>query len=1072
MKNSAVIFLLLTFSLAAFAQKPKTAKTTKSTAQTNLVKTEKTGDEKAEFERAATTANAAERIAALQKFVTNFPQSERRTEARELVVVARAQAADEKLRVGENETGVELFKLAVKDAPVPFSDKLFSEIILQIPTNLFWRGQQKAALEAAQRIEDKTDGNAKQTLGLATFYLGVENAAEAERLARKAIAADANLPAAYQTLGLAHRMNFQLDEAVGAYQKALELDPASNVSKRSLAEMKRAAGKPDEAAALYRDILSSDSADAGAQTGLILALFDNGKRAEAEAEMSKSIAANPSNLPLLVGAAYWYAANGDGAKAVELATKAVEIEPRYTWAHIALARGFTAQKRPLDAERTLLTARQYGNFPTLDYEIASARFRAGFFREAAEIMRQNFKVKGETIETRLGGRVTKESENFIELLAPERRASIFQPIAADDRETAEKLKSLLVFAQKLDAAEPDETEIARVADRFVEGDDAMTLHRQIYAANRLLQTGKSLPKTLEITESALGRTDAALNVESPAAAVLADELYESRSLAVSRNQLILVPEIPRQTLSAILRGRIEEIAGWALYNQNNSTQAVVRLKRAVSVLPANSVWWRSSMWRLGAALQADGKDKDALDAYLKSYPREALDSARYGIIETLYQKVNGSVEGLEASIGAQSAAPSFISASAVKSAETKQTEAKPAETTARNDVRPEATTEARTPEVRRARPQRIPDNVPLVPVTEQTAAAQQPQIIVPQEVTPTAVPKQEEAVVEKKEETLPIEKQADAVIAENAEKPENTEKPEQTINAESTEITIKPEALAETPKEIPTKNSKNFNQTPNPVVGAAKSAATAASKQTPEITAEIAPNNSAENEKTLAASVQTAENQTPEVKPIENPIPVPEVKIEPAPETPSAESAPAPVDAARVKAAGAKPDSASTAAKSLFDPIVINVQPSNSSPNPKPAETNASDNVTAETAAVPDKIAADNTAVTRQRVVITDNLQPEKIAPCSVYVNEESISLLNGGGVLGVSVGINKKGDMKQLVAVSSSPDDVQVVYEPEIIAPAGQAFFVIKSISPKTGVFTVTFEAPCGKKELSVKVR
>jgi hypothetical protein len=31
-------------------------------------------------------------------------------------------------------------------------------------------------------------------------------------------------------------------------------------------------------------------------------------------------------------------------------------------------------------------------------------------------------------------------------------------------------------------------------------------------------------------------------------------------------------------------------------------------------------------------------------------------------------------------------------------------------------------------------------------------------------------------------------------------------------------------------------------------------------------------------------------------------------------------------------------------------------------------------------------------------------------------------------------------------------------VYEPEIIAPAGQAFYVIKSISPKTGIFNRYF--------------
>ena len=90
--------------------------------------------------------------------------------------------------------------------------------------------------------------------------------------------------------------------------------------------MKRAVGKPAEAVDLYREILVSRfAADSAAETGLILSLFDADKKSEAEAEMAKSLEQNPNNLPLLVGAAYWYAAHGNGAKAVELGQKAVEV---------------------------------------------------------------------------------------------------------------------------------------------------------------------------------------------------------------------------------------------------------------------------------------------------------------------------------------------------------------------------------------------------------------------------------------------------------------------------------------------------------------------------------------------------------------------------------------------------------------------------------------------------------------------------------------------------------------------------------------------------------------------------
>jgi tetratricopeptide (TPR) repeat protein len=70
----------------------------------------------------------------------------------------------------------------------------------------------------------------------------------------KPFSLEPNLPAAYQTLGVAHRLDFQFEESVSAYTKALELGANSTISKRSLAEMKRATGKPAEAVALYREI--------------------------------------------------------------------------------------------------------------------------------------------------------------------------------------------------------------------------------------------------------------------------------------------------------------------------------------------------------------------------------------------------------------------------------------------------------------------------------------------------------------------------------------------------------------------------------------------------------------------------------------------------------------------------------------------------------------------------------------------------------------------------------------------------------------------------------------------------
>ena len=87
-------------------------------------------------------------------------------------------------------------------------------------------------------------------------------------------------------------------------------------------------------------------------------------------------------------------------------------------------------------------------------------------------------------------------------------------------------------------------------------------------------------------------------------------------------------------------------------------------------------------------------------------------------------------------------------------------------------------------------------------------------------------------------------------------------------------------------------------------------------------------------------------------------------------------------------------------------------------------------------------------------------------------VSQESISLLNDGGIVGILVTVESPGEAKGLGATSSSPKDIDVKIEPEISGLTDRRFFVIKSTSSALGVYTVTFSAPCGKKDVIVTVR
>ncbi|MDT4966605.1 MAG: hypothetical protein QOJ64_1342 [Acidobacteriota bacterium] len=631
-----------------------------NTDRTKTVVVSRDVPEKAELD--ALPSAPAERIEKLKVFLDAHPRSTLKPFAIELLIAAHAALGDEKLKAGDAEGGVAEFNEALILTPDQMSEALYSRVVSQIPINLYMRGQRSTSKEAARLIEAKVKDDAKRLLALAGFFLSIEEADEAARLAERAIQLVPEMAAAHQALGASRHIALRLDEAASEYARAVELDPKLHSAKRSLADSRRAAGKGEEALALYREQLANDPTDKTARAGVVLSLLDLGKREEAEAELASALKADAKDLPLLVGASYWYAAHNEPLRAQQLATKAIEIEPRYTWAHIALARALVAQKHAPDAEGVLRFARTYGNFPTLDYELASALAASGLYEEAATELARSFTIKDGQIETRLAGRVPAHGATFLELLAPERRAGIFQFTAADTEANARMLKGLLIVSSVLSMSgdlqgSVDRSLLASGQQDFLAGEDALRAYRQIYVAGHLLQRGVELQTAIDLAEAAGGGVEAALTIPAPTLAVMADELRDARARATSARQGLPVTEVQPNVLANILRGRIEDLIGWSSFNQDKRTEALTHLRRAISVLPENTVWWRKAQWHLGATLDASGNQQEALAAYLKSYNPYSPDPVRRAIIESLYRKVNGSLDGLDSKIGPAAPAP-------------------------------------------------------------------------------------------------------------------------------------------------------------------------------------------------------------------------------------------------------------------------------------------------------------------------------------------------------------------------------------------------------------------------------
>ncbi|HVS83961.1 MAG TPA: TPM domain-containing protein [Pyrinomonadaceae bacterium] len=612
-------------------------------------------DEKEQVELTLTLP-VDKRIEALKAFIAAHPKSVAVPRANELIVAAHATLGDQKLQAGDVSGGLEQFHLAISEAPTDMPDRLFTEVIARIPQNLFLRGQRDAAVDAAHQAEALAKLNPRRLLAVTQFYLAVEDAGEANRIAELATQAAPDSAAAHYALGAARHIALRLDDAEREYARALALDPKLAAAKGALADLKRSAGKSEEALALYRELLQTDPKNNSARAGLVLSLFEAGKKDEAEQELNSALLDKDQarNLPLLVGAAYWFLAHNNAERGLDLAQKAVAIEPRYTWAQIARARAMVANRQPMEAERSLRFVRQFGGFPTLDYELATVLASIGLYDEAVTELARSFSLKDGQIETKLAGRNAARAASFTELLAPERRAAIFQSAPADTDRNAKMMKGLLAFTAAIDLPEgrsPKEDDVLAAAQDFIAGDDGMRTYRQLYVAGKLLKKGIALQSVVELMDKATTGVEAALSVPAATVAVQPEELSDIRARALAQGGTPDVPEAPRSALSGLLRGRIEDTAGVALFNLDQSGEAVARLRRAVSVLPQGTPLWRSAMWHLGSALEANGKSDQALLYYIKSYVAGAPDAARRSVIENVYKKVNGTLDGLDDKIG-------------------------------------------------------------------------------------------------------------------------------------------------------------------------------------------------------------------------------------------------------------------------------------------------------------------------------------------------------------------------------------------------------------------------------------
>jgi len=600
------------------------------------------------FEAALAIEDPTVRIAALQQILKTRPAFEQADAAREAIVASWAQLGEAQLNENNIEKAAAEFRKAVSSLPPTITDKFFAETVIRIPLAVSVRGYRDEAIELARLLEKRFATEAMRLAALGEFFMTIEAPVDAIRSLEAASKLADNEAPLHRTLGAAYRMGLRLDDAIAEYQLAIGADPKDKRAYYELANLYRAHGAYADAIKLYQKQLEVEPKHAPAFKGLALAnlALGNEDRMTAALNQARDLRGAAEEITgdiyLQTQMAFYYLKQNKLKQARASAETALVVEPRYAWARIAAAEIDLAEGKVFEAERNLLAAQRYANFPTLLFTFGKLYLSVEDFDGALEQFAKAFRFSPkDQFTTRLGGVLEVKADGVKELLAREHQASIF---LAESPATPEQLKlteSLVRFnvwlneikaitARKGAVTRKQMEELDRAALDFVETESTRRSFRSLYIAQKLSQAGVATGLAVELAEQALGLAEVATEAEG---------------------SLREYPNYDRNGRLQIFRGRALDAKGWAQYKAGQNNEAAASLGEAVKAygkLPES----KQALWHLAVVKETAGELDAALDLYLAGYqpPEASTADTRLAVIEVLYRKVNGSRDGLEAKL--------------------------------------------------------------------------------------------------------------------------------------------------------------------------------------------------------------------------------------------------------------------------------------------------------------------------------------------------------------------------------------------------------------------------------------
>lgn len=384
--------------------------------------------ERAELDKAL-AADTEPRIPLLQKFLVNHPQSLLADQAREALVRTLATVGEKALKAGDPAAAAVAFRKALDAAGDKISDRMFSQVIWQMPVVMASAGYRNDAVELMHSFEPKFAAQAPRLIQIGFFYVQIESPPDAIRVLQRAVELAPNDYRAHNSLGTAYILALRLDDAAAEYQRAIEIEPRAEFAYTSLANLRRAFGNSTDAIELYKKQLDVTPDSPETFGGLSVAYLLTDDDAAATNAFGRALALSPRDFRLFTTLGYLYASKGRYDKAREMIDLSMRYEPRFAWSYIVTGNILLGQKRYNEAIDALNQGTGFGDFPTLHFELAKAYMVNDQFTQAVDQLQAAFDITDDgQFETRLGDILDLRSSKLDLLLERERQAVLYLPV--------------------------------------------------------------------------------------------------------------------------------------------------------------------------------------------------------------------------------------------------------------------------------------------------------------------------------------------------------------------------------------------------------------------------------------------------------------------------------------------------------------------------------------------------------------------------------------------------------------------------------------------------------------------